>query len=252
MLSLLAVFVLGAVASASASAAAPEFWHCPPKVGGAWMAGCKVTGTTHEKEVVPAGSKIKFESISEPSYLFANPAGTYQIRCGKDTVTGEITGPKAVSKVKVTFTECKGYKGAEECTVKSIAPSPVGVAGEIKTNELSGELGLVAAAEAPSSETGLAFKPTTGTSFVLLIGSATTCIPESNVTGSVIGEVEPVKIMDTTGELIFGVKGGKNEHNVQTIQKIVGVAKDTLTAFVTEVGLESEDSITFEEPIEVT
>jgi hypothetical protein len=71
------------------------------------------------------------------------------------------------------------------------------------------------------------------------------------VEGSVIGEVEPVKIMDTTGELIFGVKGGEGKHNKQTIQKFVGEAKDTLTAFGVEAGFESEDSIAFEEPIEV-
>jgi hypothetical protein len=251
MLSLLAVFALGAVASASASAAAPEFFHCVAHSGGGFASGCKVTGSGFEKEAVVAGvGKLKFTSTSEPSYLFANAAGTFRIRCGKDTDAGEITGPKTVGKVTVTFEECKGFKGSEECTVHSL--SPVGPAGTIITKELSGELGSVAAAEAPDSEVGLDLKATTGTSFALLVGSSTSCIPETNVTGSVIGEVEPVKIMDTSGELIYSVFGGQGKHNKQGIQKFVGGEKDTLTAFGVEAGFESEDSLFFEENIEVT
>jgi hypothetical protein len=251
MLSMLAVFAVGAVASASASAAAPEFFHCIAKTGGGFAAGCKVTGTGFEKVAVPAGSKIAFTSTSEPSYLFANAAGSFRIKCETDTDKGEITGPKTVGKVVVTFKKCRGFKGSEECPVKSTGAG----AEEIVTNELSGELGTVAAAEAPDSETGLTLKPTTGTSFVKLSGTPETCIPETNVTGSVIGEVEPVKIMDTTGELIYSVFGGQGKHNKQGIQKIGAEAKDTLTAFGVEAGFESEASLVFgegKENIEVT
>jgi hypothetical protein len=246
-LSMLAVFAVGAIASASASAAAPEFFHCVAKAGGGFAAGCKVGGVGFEKVAVSAGSKIAFTSISEPGYLFANASGSFRIKCESDATKGEISGPKTVGKVVVTFKKCRGIKGSEECPVKS-----VGAVGpeEIVTNELSGELGTVAAAEAPDSETGLDFRPTTGTVFVKLIGTPTTCIPETNVTGSVIGEVEPVKIMDTTGELIYSVVGTKKTK--QGIQKIGAEAKDTLTSFGVEVGLESEGAVTFAEDIEVT
>jgi hypothetical protein len=252
MLSLLAVFALGAIASSSALAVAPEFVRCVAHAGGGFAAGCKVTGAGFEKEAVPAGSHIKFTSTSEPSYLFANAAGTFRITCATDTDTGEITGPKIVGKVKVIFKECKGYKGANECTVHSV--SPLGGAGEIITNELSGELSPVAAAEAPDSEVGLDLKATVaGKPFVLLVGSVVACIPETAVEGTVIGELEPVKIMESFGELIFSVDGGAGKHNKQGIQKDVGGTKDTLEAFGgLEVGFESEDSITFEEGIEVT
>jgi hypothetical protein len=246
MLSMLAVFAIEAVASASASAAAPEFFHCVAHAGGGFAAGCKVTGAGFEKEAVPAGSSIKFTSISEPSYLFANASGTFRIKCEADTSKGEVTGPKTVAGVKVIFTKCRGFKGSEECPVKSVG---AGGAEEIVTETLSGELGTVAAAEAPDSETGLSLKPPAMTPFVKLIGKPTTCIPETSVTGSVIGEVEPVKIMDTTGELIYSVLGTKKTK--QGIQKIGAEPKDTLTAFGVEVGFESEGAITFEEAIEV-
>jgi len=252
MLSLLAVFAVGAVASASASAAAPEFFHCVAKAGGGFAAGCKVTGAGSEKVAVVAGvGNLKFKSVSEPSYLFANAPGTFRITCASDTDTGEITGPKTVGNVVVVFKECKGYKGSEECTVKS--KSPLGAAGEIITNALSGELSPVAAAEAPDSEVGLDLKPTVaGKPFVLLVGSSTSCIPETDVEGTVICELEPVGIMEPFGELICSVDGGAGKHNKQGIQKDVGGTKDTLTAFGVEAGFESEDSITFEEGIEVT
>jgi hypothetical protein len=284
MLSLLAVFAVSAVASASASAAEPEWVACAKVAAGepsSWSAGCTekkasggfakvffTTGTcakvavatepsawensTCTKAKVGTGEfikiealKRKFTSISEPSYLFGTPP--LKIRCGKDTDVGEINGAKTVGAVKVIFKECEGVGANEEtCPVKSVGAAN---AGEIVTEELVGELGLVAAAEAPSSETGLALKPAAGVGkpFVKLIGTPTTCIPETNVTGSVIGEVEPVKTMDTTGELIFGVKGGESKKNKQTIQKLVGDEKDTLEAFGAIAGFESEDSITYTE-----
>jgi hypothetical protein len=224
----------------------PEFVHCIAQAGGLWMAGCKLAGTTFEKVPVPAGSKIKFASTSGVSYLYANNAGTFRIRCAKDKDKGEITSANTVAHVIVTFEECKGIKGTEECPVKSVGA--VG-AEEIVTKELSGGLGTVAA-EASSSETGLDLKPTTGTTLVELVGSPTTCVPQSKVEGSVIGEVTPVNVMDPNGTVIFGVKG--RTKTKQTIQKFVGEAKDTLAAFGSAAGFESTDVIAFEEAIEVT
>jgi hypothetical protein len=101
---------------------------------------------------------------------------------------------------------------------------------------------------APSSLSSIV--PTTHTQLAVLIGQPSTCIPESTLTGSVIGEVEPVTIMDTTGGVIFGVKGAAKDK--QTIQKLEGGVNDTLKAFGMTTGFESTDSFTFEEPIEVT
>jgi hypothetical protein len=236
----------------------PEFIHCIKTTAKEDEYPTKAACVKEEKKgeeprewdriPVAAGSKITFTSTSEPSYLFANASGTFRIRCGTDTDKGEITSATTVGGVTVNFKECRGFKGTEECPVKS-----VGAAGaeEIVTKVLSGGLGPVVAAEAPSSEVGLDLKPTTGTTFVELVGNPTTCVPETKVEGSVIGEVEPVNTMDTTGEVIYGVRGGIGKKNKQTIQKFVGEGKDTLTAFAVESGFESEDSLVFSEPIEV-
>jgi hypothetical protein len=294
MLSLLAVFAVGVVASASAAAAAPEFVRCARVVtagsgkfeksncvGAAgtkeyikvFAPGKAINATEECAETATAGEgtfennecttvgtgtksfikvlkgKFKFEDTEGRSYLFGNAAGTLRVSCPKDISQGVITGVKAISKVFVIFQSCVGLAtSGEECPVKT----PGEPEGVIKTKELSGELGLVAAAEAPSSETGLALKPTVAAFFTELEGEPATCIPLTKVVGSVIGEVEPVKVLSTTGEVIFGVKGGEGKKNKQTIQKLVGGEKDTLEAFGVTSGFESTDLIEFEEAFEVT
>ncbi len=295
-LCLMAVFALGAVASATASAAAPEFVRCakvsagePSEWGNATCTGKTeaegfakvIAGPGTCVRVTPGGEaflgepsswedaactkakagyggyikvaaewKPKFTSTSFTSYLFAGNLDTITISCAKDKGTGEITGEKTVGNVTVSFKECRGVKstkaGTEECPVKSVGA----LGGEIVTKVLGGEIGPVAAAEAPSSERGLDLKPTTGHTLFDVIGSPTTCVPESNVEGSVIGEVEPGKLMETTGELIFGVKG--RQKNKQTIQKFEGGLNDTLEAFELTTGFESTDALTFAEALEVT
>jgi len=236
LVAVIAVCAIGAVASASASAAAPEFVHCVAQAGGKWMAGCKAAGTEFEKVAVPAGSKVKFTDKEGVSHL--NGLGT-TVTCQKDTSSGEITGPKTVTNVKVTFEECKGKKGTEECPVNG---------GTITTETLSGELGKVAVAEAASG-VGEDLKPPTGKAFVKLEG---TCIVTTSVTGSVIGEVKPVGGPPSTkGEVNFECSsvGGRT----QKIQKFETGVKDTLSAFGTAACFESfPDVITFEEAIEVT
>jgi hypothetical protein len=243
LVSLLAVFAVGAVASASASAAAPEFFHCVAKAGGKWMAGCKVAGTEFEKVAVPAGSKIKFTDKEGVSHL--NGLGTV-VTCQKDTSSGEITGPKTVANVTVTFQECKGKKGTEECPVNG---------GTITTATLHGELGKVLKAEA-ASEVGEDLIPPVEIKegkevklpFVKLEGA---CIPTTSVEGSVIGEVKPINVMQTTGEVNFECSSVGSTK--QKIQKFEPGLKDTLSAFGNPACFESfPDAITFAEAIEVT
>jgi len=180
--------------------------------------------------------KNKFTDKEGVSHL--NGLGT-TVTCQKDTSSGEITGPKTVTNVKVTFEECKGKKGTEECPVNG---------GTITTETLSGELGKVAVAEAASG-VGEDLKPPTGKAFVKLEG---TCIVTTSVTGSVIGEVKPVGGPPSTkGEVNFECSsvGGRT----QKIQKFETGVKDTLSAFGTAACFESfPDVITFEEAIEVT
>jgi len=81
-LCLVAVFAVGALASAAASAAKPEL-------------------VNSKKEALPAGTK--FTSTSGAG-TFETKSGR-KVTCEKDTNSGEITGPKT-DTAKITFTGC--------------------------------------------------------------------------------------------------------------------------------------------------
>jgi hypothetical protein len=252
-LCLMAVFALGAVASATASAAAPEFFHCvklTSKTGGYTSSSCALASKTKtgefEKNAVPAKSKIKFTDTLGTTRFYRNSTGTSRVVCGKGTATGEVSGPKEVTAVEVTFKECQFASGSLECPVNS----PFEGAGEIYTRELSGELGKVTAAEAPGSETGLELK---AVNYLLLEWEGSKGCGQrvsGAFEGGFIGEVELTGLMDTTGALRFGVKG--SDKTRQTIQRFEGGGKVNLEWQTVEAGFESSNELTFEEPIEVT
>jgi hypothetical protein len=134
------------------------------------------------------------------------------VTCQKDTDKGELWGKESVANVVVTFMECKGKKGTEECKVKS-----KGAAGaeEIVTNTLKGELGEVAKAEA-TTEVGLLLEGESSNVFVTLEGG---CLPAGGgaVEGSVVGEVTPLALAfnDT---VVFTLNGG-GEQKVKTFER---------------------------------
>jgi hypothetical protein len=240
-LALVAVFAFSAVV-ASAFAAAPAFVHCVAQAGGKWEGGClkeKASGGFEKVEVAAGVGKLKFTSTSGAGKMEA--AGTV-IECKKDTDVGEITGAKTVGAVVVTFTECEGTNGTKKCKVKSKGS---GTEGKVVTKELTGELGEVAAAES-TTEVGERLKPTSGSTYVELEG---TCLPISPapVTGAIIGEVTPTKSLSTTGKLVYTIASKK-----QKIQKFKGGSAEVLKVFgIAEAPLETTDTVTFEEAIEV-
>ena len=255
---ILVVLAVSAVASASASAAAPEFFHCVKTEKTKDEYPTKEACVKNEKKgeeprewdriAVAAGSKIKFTDKEGVSHFYATSAKGVLITytCEKDTSKGEITGPKTTGGVTVTFTGCTAKEDEKEsCSAKS-AGEP---AGTIKTNALKDTLGAVAKAEAPNTATGDALEPEGKEGFVTLEAS---CIEVKTVqvSGSVIGEVKPVKVMQTGGELLFECETPKSEK--QKIQRFEGGVKDTLSAFGNPACFESKDEVTYEEPIEVT
>jgi hypothetical protein len=213
----------------------PEFSACGFKKG----AGSKYASKAAcEAGTVSSGEWERIHFTDKEGVSHLNSLGVV-ITCQKDTSSGEITGPNTVANVKVTFEECKAKKGTEECAVNG---------GTINTETLSGELGNVAVAEAAST-VGEDLKPPAGKPFVKLTG---TCIVNTSVEGSVIGEVIPVGgPPKLTGELNFKCEPAGSTK--QKIQKFVGGVKDTLSAFSNPACFESfPDVITFEEAIEVT
>lgn len=205
---LVAVFAMSAFASAAAYAAAPEFKGAEGK---------EAKGTT-------------FEATSGASKL----EGLETIECKEGTSKGEITGATTVGKVVVTYTGCK--KGTKECKSKGAKSE------EIKTTDLKGQLGEVEPSEA-ASEVGENLEPESGTEFTS-VESCTTL--STKVTGSIIGEVEPIGKLGTEGKLIY-----KESSTKQKIKKFKSGKEDTLTA-ITSSGLEATNTVKFSKEIEVT
>jgi hypothetical protein len=119
MMSVVAMFAVGAFASASASAITPVFLVCLEKAG----SGKKFEERNCSKE---SGSG-KFELVEVTEFLKVNGTsgvstlkGTLLsaeiiITCKKDNFTGEI-GPKGLSKGTVTYEECEAGNSKEKFT----------------------------------------------------------------------------------------------------------------------------------------
>jgi hypothetical protein len=145
-------------------------------------------------------------------------SATKRIDCTSDSSEGEITGPHTVGSVVVTFSGCTSAEGSG-CSVDS-----GGVAGQITTNTLSGELGLTL----PVDETGLLLKPASGTTFVKILGTCVTGSPIS-INGNVIGLSTPNKTLSKTGKLVFAGSGGAQ--NIKEIDTLAGKIEAKLVAF---------------------
>jgi hypothetical protein len=281
-LCLMAVFAMSVVASATASAAAPEFIRCAKVAAGepsSWGAGCitkkasggyakvsagpgtcvKVapgepsswsnatcttakTGTGEYIKVAAAG-KLHFTGKEGVSHLYASG---FTITCKEDTSKGEITGAKTVAKIGVVFTECEAENTSTKVKCKTHSP---GKTETIETESLKGTLGTVAEAEAPNTEVGERLEPEGTKGFWT---EEVECLTTKTfmLAGAVIGEVKPINVMQTTGELIYARATG--EPTKQKIQRFVGGVKETLSWFGSSMSFESKDVITYEEPIEVT
>jgi hypothetical protein len=223
---LVAGIVIGGLGAVPATAA-PEFLH-------------------EGKEVVHKTFLVK----SKAATIYFEVSGTkYKIACVGSTANGKIKGTKEVEGVVIKFTGCKAKEAEEstQCEVKST--SPAGAKEEIITKTLKGKLGTVASVEA-ASERGLSLEATTGTVFATITGSLV-CLPSetSEVKGSLVGEIKPVKTPKVKGELVYKAK----EEKQQMIKKFVGeLGTHELEAFEVKTPLETLATTEFEETVEVT
>lgn len=130
-------------ATASASAAPPEYGRClkVPKIekvyNGAYTdKGCTKAATTKEKEEgktnkyewLPGGVKLKQTSTGGKATL--QEVGKYAVGCTSESSTGEYFGTKEARKLFVKFEGCK--------VPPFVCTSPGHPAGELETKELEG------------------------------------------------------------------------------------------------------------------
>jgi hypothetical protein len=166
LICLIAVFAVGAIAASAASA----------------------KDRTEQQEFRNAsGESPRLKGFTSKEGVSTLAVSTATVTCEKDTNEGKLVGKESFEKVVVTFTGCKGKKGAEACPVKSTNTT---VAEQIKTNTLKGELGETAES---STGVGLLLEGEASNVFVTLEG---TCLPvtPSAVEGSVVGEVTPLAL----------------------------------------------------------
>jgi hypothetical protein len=185
-------------------------------------------------EFLPNPAKgTTFTGTSGAGELQIKGGGT--IKCSSDKSTGEITGQKAI-KATVTFEGCKAIGFA--------ANTASDLPGVILT-ELTGEL-----CEIEKAKKLVGAKLTLPSTVIIEVPTAKQKI---EVKGSVIGEVKPVGVKQSTGELVFTQKEG-----VQKPTKCEGdetesilLAKEAEKAFK-QAGEATTESLTFSKEIEVT
>jgi hypothetical protein len=229
-MALVAVFAMGAIASASASAqtSLPLFTtgKCitavPPGTGLYSNSTCTTLQGMHagnfELEAVATGTKY----TSKSGVATLEGVSGSKIVCKKSTDKGEISCYKT-DKDTVTFMECEEPVHAVSCQNHGAA------AGVIETSELETELGYINKAK---KEVGVSFKglgPEHNahgkTSAAFECGGGGLGPNTIYVTGSVIGQITPVNVLTKEFTLTLEtIVPGK-----QKIEKFETGAKDTLT-----------------------
>lgn len=110
LMSVVAMFAVGAFASASASAITPVYLVCVEKAGSGKKfkdRNCKEESGTGKFELVEVTENLSVNGTSGVSVLTSTLLkAEIKITCKKDVFTGTI-GPKGLSKGEVTYEECK-------------------------------------------------------------------------------------------------------------------------------------------------
>lgn len=219
-----AIFAIGAVFASIASAADPEFVHLP--------------------------TKLSFKALSDGNSILRSSTAT--VICEHESSTGVIKTMDTVGNVVVKYTGCKVVNAAKEvCTFKS--KNPLGGAGEIITNTLKGELGLVATSEAPSG-VGLLFKSESGVVFTTFEKAEPCTTAVEAAEGDVAGEVTPINTLTTKIDIKFLPTSTAALHSeqIKKIRVLAGTEEPALESFGSLISSqEALALVTFEEPVQV-
>jgi hypothetical protein len=228
------------LAAGTAAAALPEFGRCvaaPGKTGkyrGSHCLGLSASNKGGYEWMPGPGAKKKFSFITEQILLHGTGAPKLTIHCEFAEGEGEYTSEKAVTVTKLVFNACQTPKKTEaEAEIKTFCQSVTNFRGEVTGQELTGELGYIAAPK----QVGLDLKAKTAKTIALFEcggasevgerGTGTGTLME--IEGSVIGRIKTINAMREENILTFKVKKG-----VQVPEMFEGGEKDTL---VTNVGV---------------
>jgi hypothetical protein len=238
LLAFVAALALGAVSVSTAAATElPTFVHCIKQTGGKFEAGC-------EKEKAGGGFE-KAEVSSATSFTASGGEVTLQgetllFTCEASTMEGQITGAKTVGKVLTKLTGC------EIPGLNSSCNTGANPAGEIRLNELQGELGYT---NKSTKAVGLDLKPASGE--LLVTFNCPGELINIKIKGSIIGRTIQTNKISKTGVLQYKASGSKQEFT-----KFEGGATDALEISANEsifgkAAEAAEYKITYSEGIEV-
>lgn len=213
-------------------------------VVGAAVAICALT-TSSAAAAIPEFTVLpsvkQYEELVVAGTLKAGPE---VVVCQKGTATGEITGMHTVGKVIFKLKECVSASSTRSgCAINS----PGAKSGEIVSNTLKGELGSVKPAEA-TTLVGVLSKPESGKVFTSLEGNE--CTPATKVTGTIAGEVGPIKQLTNKGFINFETASGKQK--IKLILALSGLVEPELVAFSLTATEEKREKLESKEPIEVS
>jgi hypothetical protein len=190
-------------------------------------------------EFKPVPTKKKFTGTA--------PASTWEhggeiMTCKTSSLAGELTGGQTVGKTVITWTGCKSTYRSEECSVSSVGAKE----GEIVTKALTGELGTIA--KGTGTGVGLRFKPESTKKWSIL--QASKCILETTVNGTLAAEVVG-QSLSTKHQLVF--EGTSGVMKIKEITLDSGISeKPEFEEGGKEVSMDTDYTLTFEEPVEVT
>jgi hypothetical protein len=174
-------------------------------------------GLASSAQALPTPEFLKGgKPITTTSFTTSGGSGEFQLGSTAITwsgasATGVLESPDKLSELVLKFTGDK----IGSCEVNS----PGAKAGEVVTSKLKGVLGYIK--ESSPVVVGVLFEPAAGTKFVEIEKSG--CNPTKyEVTGSVIGEIEPINKVTDDFKVVFGITRSK----VQEIKKFEGEATE--------------------------
>jgi hypothetical protein len=217
-LALVAVFLLGAVGAASASAALPEF-------------------------KAPGGFPVQFSATGGAGKLETVAGRT--VTCPKSKATGEVVSATEAKKIVVEFEGCNAIVIGITFNCGTITSNTLKASPHYLTNPNS------------SAEVGLDFLPVSGTELakftcMSIFGNETLAVK-----GSVVGKITPINKATKSATLTFAQTNGKQKYEGYFVgatftKDILETTGSVLQAFGPEQSaLEGTGTITFSKDIEI-
>ncbi len=196
---LLAAFATASVASASASAALPEYMVCgnAAKVNKVWQ-GHYTSALCTEASKVESGGEYELEkgfgkkatfTAKASSAILASTEVPDEMECKSTTASGEFTGAKEAKDVVLKATGCE--TGEAKCTTTG------DLTGHITTNALKGEFGYIAGKGTKAPTIGLLLEQESTTYAAEFICAETHVRTKGPIIGEVTGDINAISAEST-------------------------------------------------------